>query len=164
MFGGALESRAAALVRAAAALGMKIATAESCTGGLVGALITSVAGSSAVYERGFIVYSNAAKIEMLGVPAALIAGFGAVSEECARSLAEGAIARSEADLAVSVTGVAGPGGGSAQKPVGLVHFACARRGGATVAQTMRFGDIGRAAVRSASVEAALSLLESAVLR
>lgn len=162
MSDAALESRAAALVQAAAARAMRLATAESCTGGLVGALITSVAGSSAVFERGFIVYSNAAKSELLGVPEELIARLGAVSEECARALAEGAIARSHADIAVSVTGIAGPGGGSAQKPVGLVHFACARRGGATVARVERFGDIGRDAVRSASVEAALSMLERAV--
>ena len=164
MFDGALERRAAALIDAAAARRLKIATAESCTGGLVAGLVTAIAGSSAVFERGFIVYSNAAKSEVLGVPEHLIARFGAVSEECARALCEGAIARSHADIAVSVTGIAGPGGGGAEKPVGLVHFACARRGALTSAEVRRFGDVGRDAVRLASVEVALGLLEKAVLR
>jgi len=162
MFDGALERRAAALVDAAAARGLTLATAESCTGGLVGALITAIAGSSAVFERGFIVYSNAAKSELLGVPQELIARFGAVSEQCARAMSEGALDRSRADIAVSVTGIAGPGGGGPEKPVGLVHLACARRGAATSAAAKRFGDIGREAVRLASVETALGMFERAV--
>ena len=164
MFDGALKKRAAALIDAAAARGLMLATAESFTGGLVGALITEIAGSSAVFDRGFIVYSNAAKTEALGVSADLIARFGAVSAECARALSEGAIARSHAHVAVSVTGIAGPGGGGPEKPVGLVHFACARRGASTWADVRRFGDVGREAVRLASVDVALGLLERAVLR
>ncbi len=129
MFPPALLERAAALVAACRARGLVLATAESCTGGLVSALLTEVPGSSAAFDRGFATYSNEAKAEMLGVPPALIAAEGAVSEAVARAMAAGALARSRADVAVSVTGVAGPGGGTAAKPVGLVHFACARRGG-----------------------------------
>ena len=139
-----------------------LATAESCTGGLVAALLTDVPGSSAAFERGFVTYSNAAKAEMLGVDPALIAAEGAVSAAVARGMASGALAHSRADAAVSITGVAGPGGGTAAKPVGLVHFACARRGGSVVAVERRFGDIGRSAVRLASVAEALGLFEAAM--
>ncbi len=139
-----------------------LATAESCTGGLVAALLTDVPGSSAAFERGFVTYSNAAKAEMLGVDPALIAAEGAVSEAVARGMASGVLAHSRADAAVSITGVAGPGGGTAAKPVGLVHFACARRGGSVVAVERRFGDIGRSAVRLASVAEALGLFEAAM--
>lgn len=139
------------------ARGIKLATAESCTGGLVAAALTDIAGSSDVVERGFVVYSNQAKTEMLGVPAELIARIGAVSEEVARAMAQGGLARSAADVCIAITGVAGPGGGTAAKPVGLVHFACARKGGATVHERHVFpGD--RAAVRSASVVRALELV------
>jgi nicotinamide-nucleotide amidase len=141
--------------------GLKLATAESCTGGLVAALLTEIAGSSDVVERGFVTYSNAAKHEMLGVPEAMLAEHGAVSEAVARAMAEGALIHSNADISVSITGVAGPGGGSAAKPVGLVHFAAARRGGAVVHRECRFGDIGRRAVRLKSVEVALALLRQA---
>jgi nicotinamide-nucleotide amidase len=161
MFGEALRARAAALVRRFAAQRRTIATAESCTGGLVGALITEIPGSSAVFERGFIVYSNAAKTELLGVPESLLAAHGAVSEQCARALAEGAITRSHADVAVSVTGIAGPGGGSAEKPVGLVHFALASRGGEVFALRRLYGELSREAIRLRSVDDALSLLERA---
>jgi nicotinamide-nucleotide amidase len=137
------------------------ATAESCTGGLIAALLTEIPGSSSVLERGFVVYSNAAKEESLGVPAETLAKHGAVSERTARAMAEGALAQSRAEVAVSVTGIAGPDGGTAAKPVGLVHFACARRGAATVAREERFGDIGRDAVRLASVRVGLDLLEAA---
>ncbi|RYC31771.1 CinA family protein [Lichenibacterium minor] len=154
--------RATALVAACRDRGLVLATAESCTGGLVSALITEVPGSSAAFDRGFATYSNAAKAEMLGVSPALIAAEGAVSEAVARAMAAGALARSGADIAVSITGVAGPGGGTAAKPVGLVHFARARRDGAVTAVERRFGDIGRNAVRLASVAQALELFEGAL--
>ena len=123
-----LAERAAALLKRYEAAGLRIATAESCTGGLVAARLTEIPGSSTVVDRGFVTYSNAAKTEMLGVPAGLIAQHGAVSEAVARAMAEGALARSGADVAVAVTGIAGPGGATAAKPVGLVHFAVARAG------------------------------------
>ena len=138
---------------------LKIVTAESCTGGLIAGLLTEIPGSSSVVERGFVVYSNEAKEDLLGVPAETIRAHGAVSEATARAMAEGALEASRADVAVSVTGVAGPDGGTASKPVGLVHFACASRGAATVAREFRFGDIGRSNVRLASVRVALELLE-----
>src|SRR5271157_4735028 len=124
-------------------------------------LMTEIPGSSNVLERGFVVYSNEAKQELLGVPAETILSEGAVSEATARALAEGALRASRADIAVSVTGIAGPDGGTAAKPVGLVHFACARRGKATFVRDERFGDIGREAVRLASVRVGLELLEAA---
>ncbi|MCZ6523603.1 MAG: CinA family protein [Alphaproteobacteria bacterium] len=153
------------LVRAAAAVleacrerGLKLATAESCTGGLIAACLTEVAGASEVLERGFVSYSNPAKGEMLGVPEALIAKEGAVSEAVARAMAEGALARSDADLALSCTGIAGPGGGTAAKPIGLVHIAAARKHGSTLHQRREFGDLGRAEVRWQTVAAALDLV------
>ena len=163
-FDAALEERAGKLVASYTAAGLTIATAESCTGGLVAGLITEIAGSSAVLERGFVVYSNAAKIGMLGVSPETIDAVGAVSEATAREMATGALEHSRADVSVSITGVAGPGGGSAEKPVGLVHFACARRNGPSVHVERRFGDIGRSAVRKASIEQALELLEKALPR
>ena len=136
---------------------LTLATAESCTGGMVAAALTDIAGSSDVVERGFVTYSNEAKAELLGVPMALIRERGAVSEPVARAMAEGALARSRADVAVAVTGIAGPGGATADKPVGLVHLACARRGRATLHRRDLFpGD--RAAVRAASVAAAFALI------
>jgi nicotinamide-nucleotide amidase len=145
------------LAAALRARGLRIATAESCTGGLIAAACTSVAGSSDWFERGFVSYSNAAKSELLGVEARLIATEGAVSESVALAMAGGALARSPADLAVAVTGIAGPGGGSASKPVGLVWLALARRGGATAAERLQLaGD--RAAVRSQTVRIALDRL------
>ena len=157
MFASALVRQAAALLDDLRGRGLKLATAESCTGGLVAALLTEIAGSSDVVERGFVTYSNAAKHELLGVPQAMLAQHGAVSEPVAKAMAQGALARSGADVAVAVAGIAGPGGGSAAKPIGLVHIAAARRGGAVLHQECRFGDIGRSAVRIASVEAALQL-------
>ena len=137
--------------------GEKLATAESCTGGAIAAALTDIAGSSDVFERGFVVYSNEAKSELLGVPAALIAQHGAVSEEVAAAMAEGALAHSRADAVVSVTGIAGPGGGTPAKPVGLVYIGCARRGGRPAVERHVFaGD--RAAVRRATVKRALELL------
>ncbi len=150
----------------ARSLGLKIATAESCTGGLVAAALTSVAGSSGVFERGFVTYSNEAKAEMLGLDPALIQAHGAVSREVALAMAACALLQSRAQLSAAVTGIAGPGGGSPEKPVGLVHFAAAKavsRQGETVdfaaiRHEECFGDIGRAEVRAKSVETALRLL------
>jgi nicotinamide-nucleotide amidase len=140
---------------------LKLTAAESCTGGLVSALFTEVAGSSDVIERGFVTYSNEAKVELIGVPEALLAEHGAVSEAVARAMAQGALLHSRADIAVAVTGVAGPGGGSAAKPVGLVHIAAARRDGTELHRECRFGDIGRGPIRLASVEVALQLISRA---
>ena len=163
MIEAAILDQAAALLARCRAAGVMLATAESCTGGLVAASLTAVADSSLVVDRGFVTYSIAAKTELLGVPAALIAAEGAVSEAVARAMAEGALLRSRALLAVSVTGLAGPGGGTAEKPVGLVWLGCARRGGETVAARHVFpGD--RAAVRRAAVAAALGLLDQALAR
>lgn len=157
-----LVPRAAVLIATATARGVTIATAESCTGGLVAGLLTSISGSSAVVDRGFVTYSNEAKAEMLGVDAELIRAKGAVSAEVARAMAAGALAHSRATLTVSITGIAGPGGGSPEKPVGLVHFGSARTGREVVHVERRFGDIGRDEVRLASVEQALALLEAAL--
>ncbi len=153
----------AGLLQAARYWGLKIATAESCTGGLVAAALTDIAGSSDVFERGFVTYSNAAKVEMLGVAEATLAAHGAVSEAVAREMAEGALRRSAADLAVSVTGIAGPGG-SEFKPEGRVCFALARRGTATRSETVEFGARGRDKVRKAARDHALGLLAAALER
>lgn len=145
----------------AIAKGVRIATAESCTGGLVIGALTDIAGASAVVDRGFVTYSNAAKTDMLGVRASTLADVGAVSEDVAGEMAEGALDRSDAQIAVSVTGIAGPGG-SAFKPEGQVCFGLARSGRATRVETVEFGAIGRSAVRSAAVIHALTLLEWAL--
>ncbi len=157
-----LAHRADALIRAFTAAGRRIATAESCTGGLVAGALTGVPGSSAVLERGFVTYSNEAKSEMLGVPADLLAAHGAVSEPVARAMAEGALDHSRADCAVAITGVAGPGGGSAAKPVGLVHFGLAVRGRTTRHRERSYGALDRDAIRRLAVEEALGLLEAAL--
>ena len=141
---------------------VRIVTAESCTGGLVAGALTEIAGSSDVVDRGFVTYSNRAKEAMLGVPGDLIADRGAVSEPVARMMAEGALAASDAHIAVSITGVAGPGGGSALKPVGLVHFATARANGPILHRRELFGDIGREEVRMAAVRAALEMIRERV--
>lgn len=156
-------ARAVAVLDAFRARGWTLATAESCTGGLVAGALTEVPGSSDVVDRGFVTYSNAAKMAMLGVPEATLAAHGAVSEETARAMAEGARKAAGVDAAVAITGVAGPGGGSAAKPVGLVHFACARRDGTTVHREKRLGEIGRAEVRRLSVLQALDLLREAAV-
>jgi nicotinamide-nucleotide amidase len=140
--------------------GLHVATAESCTGGLVVAALTEIAGSSDVVECGFVTYSNAAKESMLGVPAATLKRHGAVSAETAAAMAAGALTRSQADLAVAITGIAGPGGGSKQKPVGLVHFAAASRDGRLLARCRRYGRIGRRRIRERSVAEALELLQT----
>ena len=135
-----------------------IATAESCTGGLVAGALTEIAGSSDVVDRGFVTYSNAAKMELLGVPQATLAAHGAVSRETAQAMATGALARAPVHLTVAITGIAGPGGGSAEKPVGLVHFAAAAKDGRVIQREKRYGEIGRGPVRHASVIEALNLL------
>lgn len=148
----------------ARARGLRIATAESCTGGLVSVALTDIPGSSDVFERGFITYSNEAKQELLGVPAEVISTKGAVSTEAATALASGALVRSRADIAVSITGVAGPGGGSARKPIGLVHFAVASRTGPATARHENFGNTGRDAIRVAAARVALEMLLEAIRR
>lgn len=157
-----LKSRAAVLLKAYEAKRLKIATAESCTGGLVAALLTEIAGSSAVVERGFVTYSNEAKTELIGVPSDLIQAHGAVSEPVARAMAEGALAHSRADVAVAITGIAGPTGATATKPVGMVHFGLARKGTPTIHLERRYGDVGRENVRRRAVEDAVGLLEQAI--
>ena len=149
---------AALLLEVARARGLTVATAESCTGGLVAAALTEIAGSSDVFDRGFVTYSNAAKIRQLDVPPALIAQHGAVSEPVAAAMAEGALANSDADLAVSITGVAGPGGGSEAKPVGLVCFGISRAGPFTSTLTVRFGPRSRRHIRARATLRALDLL------
>ena len=152
------EALARAVLDAARARGWTLATAESCTGGMVAAALTDIPGSSEVFERGFVTYANAAKEELLGVPAEVLARHGAVSGETASAMAEGALRSSPASLAVSVTGVAGPGGGSLEKPVGLVWFATAVRDQSVVLEERRFSDLGRAGVRLAATRTALELL------
>jgi nicotinamide-nucleotide amidase len=151
-----------ALLQAARYWGVKIATAESCTGGLIAGALTDVAGSSDVFERGFVTYSNAAKREMLGVRAETLEAYGAVSEQVAREMAEGALRHSAASLAVSVTGIAGPGG-SEFKPEGRVCFGLAMRGRETLVETVDFGALGRAGVRRATVEHALEMMVRALV-
>ena len=152
----------ASLLDRARQQGVMIATAESCTGGLIAGALTDIPGSSDVFDRGFVTYSNAAKQDLLGVTAETLARYGAVSEPTAREMAEGALARSAAGLAVAVTGIAGPGGGSAEKPEGRVCFGLARPGVPTLTQTVDFGGIGRGPVRSAAVAHALALLDRAL--
>lgn len=135
-----------------------LATAESCTGGLISALFTELPGASHTFDRGFVTYSNHAKHDMLGVAKDVLISSGAVSEPVARAMAQGALAHSRADVAVAVTGIAGPGGGTPQKPVGLVHIAAACKGHDVLHEAHHFGDIGRDAVRLKTVEAALNLL------
>jgi nicotinamide-nucleotide amidase len=154
-----LAHAAARVLEHCRARGLTVATAESCTGGLVAGALTEIAGSSDVLDRGFVTYSNAAKQAMLGVPAAILERHGAVSRETAEAMARGALANAPADLAVAITGIAGPGGGSAEKPVGLVHFAAAARDGRLIHREKRFGGIGRGEVRLRSVAEALAILE-----
>ena len=152
-----LTREAERLLDACRQAGIRIATAESCTGGLIVASLTAIAGSSDVVERGFVTYSNEAKHEQLGVPMELIIRHGAVSEAVAIAMVEGALAHSRADIAVSVTGIAGPGGATAAKPVGLVHLGCARRGGDVLHEQRVFsGD--RTAVREQSVALAFAMI------
>jgi len=141
---------------------LTVATAESCTGGLVAGALTSISGSSAVVYGGFVTYDNAAKTNMIGVPARLIRDYGAVSAQVARAMADGARNRGRVDIAISTTGIAGPDGGSEKKPVGLVYFACATHEGTKVVER-KFGDLGRDGIREASVLAALELLTDIVV-
>jgi nicotinamide-nucleotide amidase len=154
----ALRAAATSVLQRARSNGLKIATAESCTGGLVAAALTEIAGSSDVVDCGFVTYSNDAKHVMLGVPTTTLQRHGAVSAETAAAMAKGALQHSLADIAVAITGIAGPGGGSKQKPIGLVHFAAERRNGRRVARVKRYGNIGRSQVRKRSVAEALRLL------
>jgi nicotinamide-nucleotide amidase len=159
MTGDDITEAAARVLDACRSRRLKIVCAESCTGGLLAGALTEIPGSSDVFDRGFVVYSNAAKQQMLGVAEAVIERHGAVSREAADAMAEGALGHSAADLAVAVTGIAGPGGGNTEKPVGLVHFAAAARDGRRIHREKRFGDIGRSAVRMRSVAEALAMIE-----
>jgi nicotinamide-nucleotide amidase len=162
MFPAPLIDEASRLLAAFRARGARLVTAESCTGGLLCGVLTEVAGSSEVVERGFVTYSNAAKQQELGVTGALLAQHGAVSAEAARAMAAGALARAPVDVAISVTGIAGPGGGSAAKPVGLVYLGLASLDRPTTHLECRFGAIGRSAIRLKCIEAALGLLWQAL--
>jgi len=141
---------------------LRICTAESCTGGLLAGLFTELAGSSSVFERGFVTYSNHAKQDTLGVPGDMLADFGAVSEAVARAMAEGALEASRANISVAITGIAGPGGGTPMKPVGTVHIACARENRAILHEMHSFGDIGRSQVREETLMAALNMINQQI--
>ncbi len=141
---------------------LRVVTAESCTGGLLAGLLTEIPGASATLERGLVTYSNAAKITLLGVDAGLIKHAGAVSADVARAMAEGALRHAPVEVAIAITGIAGPDGGTAAKPVGLVYLAVARKAGATRVRECRFGDIGRSEIRLASLRAALALVREAL--
>ena len=159
MFTEDLTATAETLLATLRAHKLMLATAESCTGGLIAGVLTEIAGSSDVVERGFVTYSNEAKNELIGVPMAMIRERGAVSKEVALAMAAGALGHSRADIAVAVTGVAGPGGGSAAKRVGLVHLAPERRGRAPIHRECRFGEIGRHGIRMATVAVALDMVD-----
>jgi nicotinamide-nucleotide amidase len=154
-----LHFAAIAVLEACRERRLTVATAESCTGGLVAGALTAIAGSSDVVDRGFVTYSNEAKQEMLGVPPETLKRYGAVSRQTAEAIANGVLAKCKVDLAVSITGIAGPGGGSDEKPVGLVHFAAVSRDGTSMHAAKRYGDIGRDAVRHESVLQALAMLK-----
>jgi len=158
MFPPALLTLAKQVLDEARAKNLRFAVAESCTGGLISGLLTEIPGSSDVVERGFVTYSNKAKRDLLGVPNTLITRDGAVSKSVACAMAEGALARAEAEIAVAVTGVAGPGGGTPDKPVGLVHIAAVRSGSTTLHEEHRFGEVARTEIRLRTVGAALLLL------
>ena len=158
----ALVDEAAALLAACRAKGLTLATAESCTGGMIAAILTEVAGASDVFERGFVTYSNAAKMEQLGVPAQLIATHGAVSKAVAHAMALGALVHSRAQLAVAVTGIAGPDGGTPEKPVGLVHLTGVRREATILHWEVQAGDIGRRGVSIAATREALGLIRALI--
>lgn len=152
-----MSENAVALINALSTRGLMLVCAESCTGGLIASRITTIAGASKVFERGFITYSNAAKTEMLGVPEALITQHGAVSAEVAASMAEGALKASHAHISIAATGIAGPGGGSAHKPVGLVYLAVSLRGGKTRVEEKRYDALNRQSIQHHSAEDALQL-------
>ncbi|MDQ0135284.1 nicotinamide-nucleotide amidase [Neorhizobium galegae] len=158
LFPADVQDQARKIVADFTARGLMVATAESCTGGLIAGALTEISGSSAVVDRGFVTYTNQAKMDMLGVMPATLATHGAVSKETALRMVHGALYRSQAAVAVAVTGIAGPGGGSAEKPVGLVHLAAKSRSGKILHREMRYGDIGRTEVRLATVRTALAML------
>lgn len=158
LFPGDIEELAQRIISDFTARGFMVSTAESCTGGLIAGSLTEISGSSAVVDRGFVTYTNQAKMEMLGVGAETLTTFGAVSRQTALQMAHGALFRSRADFAVAVTGIAGPGGGSADKPVGLVHLAAKARSGEILHHEMRYGEIGRTEIRLATVRTALEML------
>ncbi len=158
LFPPQIEGLASRIVKDFTLRNITIATAESCTGGLIAGALTEISGSSAIVDRGFVTYSNQAKMEMLGVEPATLERFGAVSRETALEMAKGALARSGASLAVAVTGIAGPSGGTAEKPVGLVHLAARARNGRLIHREMRYGDLGRSGIRLATVMTALEML------
>jgi nicotinamide-nucleotide amidase len=158
MFADALLSQARDLLAAARQANARIVTAESCTGGLIAALLTEIPGSSDVVERGFVTYSNQAKQDLLGVPEELLRAHGAVSEPVCRAMAQGALKNAQAQFSIAVTGIAGPGGGSPDKPIGLVYIAAANQTGSVIVRECRFGDIGRSRVRLHTVEKAIELL------
>ena len=162
MFDVELVEQAAQLLELCRQKKLMIATAESCTGGLIAALFTEIAGSSDVFERGFVTYSNEAKQELLGVPSETINHWGAVSPQTAQAMARGALQNARVNLSIAVTGIAGPGGGSTEKPVGLVYLASAIQGGLTLGKECRFGDMGRSNVRKATVQAALKLMKRTI--
>ena len=153
-----IEVKAGEIIAEFTARGLKVATAESCTGGLIAGALTEISGSSAVVDRGFVTYSNEAKVAMLDVETATLAAHGAVSRQTAIEMVQGALLHSAADFAVAVTGIAGPGGGSSEKPVGLVHLAASGRNGEMLHREMRYGDIGRSGIRLATVRSALDML------
>lgn len=158
MFDDTILLKARELISSFTAKGLKVATAESCTGGLIIGSLTEISGSSAVVDRGFVTYSNEAKAELINVPMDLIIEYGAVSEQVARAMVDGALDNSNADIAVAVTGIAGPGGGSVEKPTGLVHFSAKRRGHNTLHERIVFGDTGRSQVRTKTVLHALNMM------
>ena len=158
LFPADIEEKAARVLTHYRERRMMLSTAESCTGGLIAGALTEIAGSSAVVDRGFVTYTNEAKIELIGVLPATLDAFGAVSRETALQMAHGALYRSRADVAVAVTGIAGPGGGSVEKPVGLVHLVAEARSGTILHREMRYGDIGRSEIRLATVRTALDML------
>ncbi len=158
IFPGDIEEQARQIIAEFPARNIMVSTAESCTGGLIAGALTEIAGSSAVVDRGFITYTNQAKMEMLGVSEATLAAYGAVSKETALQMAHGALFRSRAWISIAVTGIAGPGGGSDQKPVGLVHLSAKCRAGGLIHREMRYGDIGRDQVRLATVRTALEMV------
>tara|TARA_R110002020_G_scaffold14070_1_gene50027 strand:- start:1256 stop:1762 length:507 start_codon:yes stop_codon:yes gene_type:complete len=161
LFPAEIEAQAAGLIAHFRERQLMLSTAESCTGGLIAGALTEISGSSAVVDRGFVTYTNQAKMDLLGVLPATLDQLGAVSRETALQMVRGALYRSKADVAVAVTGIAGPGGGSVEKPVGLVHLAAASRSGRMIHREMRYGAIGRGAVRLATVGTALEMLMEA---
>lgn len=158
LFANDIEERARRIIAEYGARGQMIATAESCTGGLIASAITEIPGSSAVLDRGFVTYTNQAKMDLLGVLGKTLDDYGAVSKETALQMVAGALCRSRAGVAVAVTGIAGPGGGSAEKPVGLVHLAAKARSGRLIHHEMRYGDIDRTDIRLATLRTALDML------